>query len=289
MEITGWDLAAVLAKTASYAATFGAAGAIFFLSYAGGLRDARRRSFLRDVLVLSAVAACASVARVLLLTASMSGNFADMFDVSSAGMILSAGEGWAVALRLLGLLLCMAAFKAGRFCNAAACFGALLAAASFAAVGHVHALKPASLPTMILILHLTCIAFWLGALWPLLRVARDGDTATSAALAARFGKLALYVVGLLLAAGALLAYQLLGSLSALWSSDYGRMLGLKLVLVAALLSAAAVNKLSVTPRLAGGDAAAAASLRRSIRFEMIVGALILLATAAFTSLSGPAA
>jgi putative copper resistance protein D len=289
VEITGWDLAQAFAKAASYAATFGAAGAIFFLNYARGLRAAQRSSILRGVLVLSAVAACASLARISLLTASMSGNPADLLDVSSARMILSAGEGWAITLRLLGLMLCMAAFGPGRFCSAAACVGAFLAGASFAAVGHVHALKPARLPVLVLILHLTCIAFWLGALWPLLRVTRDGDTALSAALAARFGKIALYGVGLLIAAGALLACELLGSLPALWSSGYGRMLGVKLLLVAALLSAAAVNKLSLTPRLARGDAAAAKSLRRSIRFEMIVGGLILMVTAAFTSLTGPPA
>jgi putative copper resistance protein D len=288
LEFTGWDAAAALAKATSYATTLGAAGAIFFLAYSERLlRPAQRRSILRNVLILSAVAALASTARISLLAASMSGSFGDMFDLSSARMILSAGEGWAIALRILGLTLCVAAFKSGRRWSTAACIGAMLAAASFAAVGHVHALKPDRLPTAILVLHLTCAAFWLGALWPLLRVAGDGDKAVSAALAARFGKAALYVVGMLIGAGVLLGYQLLGSLGALWSSDYGRMLSLKLLLVAALLSAAAVNKLSLTPRLQAGDAAAAAALRRSIRFEMILGGLILLVTAAFTSLTGP--
>ena len=62
---------------------------------------------------------------------------------------------------------------------------------------------------------------------------------------------------------------------------------LLLLSVSALLCAAAVNRLWLTPRLRAGDAAAAAALRRSIRFEMLVGGLILLVTAAFTSLSGP--
>ena len=271
-----------------YATTLAATGAIFFLSYSDRLlRDEHRRSILRHVLILCALAVCLSAARISLLDASMSGNPADMFDLSSAGMILSAGEGWAIALRIVGLMLCAAALKAGRVSRAAACVGALLAAASFAAVGHVHALKPDRLPTMLLILHLACVAFWLGALWPLLHVARARDDALTAKLAARFGAIALYAVGLLVGAGLLLAYQLLGSLSALWSSAYGRMLSLKLLLVAALLCAAAVNRLWLTPRLRAGDAAAAAALRRSIRLEMLVGGLILLVTAAFTSLSGP--
>lgn len=288
MEFTGWDAAAALAKAASYAATLGAAGAIFLLSYADRLLgDAQRRRIFRDVLSLSAVATLASTARIALLAASIGDGLADMFDLSTVGMLLSAGEGPAIALRILGLMLCIAALKRGRLRGATACAGALLAAGSFAVLGHVHALKPDGLPIAILVVHLSCAAFWLGAFWPLLKVTRDTDHALIAALAARFGKIALYVVGLLIGAGALLAYQLLGSLTALWSSGYGRLLGLKLLLVALLLCAAAVNKLKLTPRLAAGDAAAVVSLRRSIRFEMIVAGLILLVTAAFTSLTGP--
>lgn len=290
MEVTGWDAAAALTKAISYAATLGAAGAVFFLAYGDRLlRPAQRRSILRQVLILSALAVLASVARISLLAASMSDSPTDMFDLSMAGMILSAGEGWCLALRIVGLLLCLAALNSGRLPRAAACAGAMLAAASFAAVGHVHGLKPDRLPTVLLIVHLTCAAFWLGALWPLLEVADAGDTGLTAALAARFGKLALYGVGFLLCAGVLLAYRLLGSLSALWTSDYGRLLGLKLLLVAALLCAAALNKLRLTPRLKAGDVLAAGSLRRSIRIEMIVGGLILLVTATFTSLTGPPA
>jgi putative copper resistance protein D len=288
LDVTGWDAAAALLKAVCYAATLSASGATFFLGYGGRmLRAALRRRILRHVLILAAVAALASAARISLLAGSMSGSVADMFDPSLAGMILHAGEGRALALRLIGLLLCVAACRAGGGWRGAAYAGAVLAAASFAAVGHVHALKPDQLPTAILALHLTCAAFWLGALWPLLAVAGDGDDACTAALAARFGAAALYGVALLLGAGLLLTYRLLGSLAALLGSDYGRMLGLKLLLAAVLLSAAGLNKLSLTPRLKAGDAAAASWLRRSLRFEMIVAGLILLVTAAFTSLTGP--
>jgi putative copper resistance protein D len=288
VDLTGWDFAAAFAKAISYATTLPAAGAIFFVSYADRrLREQQRGSILRHVLMLSALAVLSSILKISLLDASMSGSPADMFDLSSAGMILGAGEGLAIALRLVGLTLCMAAFKAGRLARTASCLGALLAAASFAGVGHVHALKPDRLPTTLLVLHLACVAFWLGALWPLLRVARDAELARTAALAARFGAIALSMVGLLIGAGALLAFQLLGNVSLLWSTGYGRMLSLKLLLVAALLCAAALNRLWLTPRLLRGDRTASASLRRSIRFEMIVGGLILLVTAAFTSLTGP--
>jgi putative copper resistance protein D len=288
VESTGWDAAAALAKAITYAGTLGAAGAIFFLNYnERSLHDGERRGIVRSVVMLSAVAALAGTARILLLAASISDNLAGMFDVSFAGMILRAGEGSALAIRIAGLILCTAVLLPGWVWTRLAFFGALLAAASFAAVGHVHALKPNFIPSLLLMLHLWCGAFWLGALWPLLRVARGGDNALTAALAARFGNIALLLVALLVAAGALLMYRLLGSIADMWSSGYGRMLSLKLLLVVALLSAAAVNKLRLTPRLAAGDAAAALHLRRSVGLEMMLGSLILLVTAAFTTLGGP--
>jgi copper resistance protein D len=290
VESTGWDAAAALAKAIIYAGTLGAAGAIFFLNYNERLlREAQRRDIVRSILLLAAVAVSANAVRISLLTASMSGNLAGMFDMSFAGMILRAGEGRAAGIRIAGLILCSAAMLPGRRWTRLAFVGALLAAASFAAAGHVHALKPNIAATLLSILHLWCGAFWLGALWPLLQVTRNGADSRTASQASRFGNIALILVALLIAAGALLLYRLLGSLAAMWTSDYGRMLSLKLLLVAALLFAAAVNKLRFTPRLAAGEAAAAVYLRRSIIVEMILGGLILLVTAAFTSLSGPPA
>jgi putative copper resistance protein D len=75
----------------------------------------------------------------------------------------------------------------------------------------------------------------------------------------------------------------------LWSSPYGAAMCLKLAFVAALLSLAAINKLKLTPRLKAGDLAAAPSLRRTIHAEMALAALILLTTAAITTLIGPPA
>ena len=284
MELSGWEAAAALAKAITYAATLGAAGAIFFLNYNEALQAAQRRRIHRGLALLLIAAGLASAAKVLLLAGSMSDDFAGMFDSSFIGMILRAGEGRAAGIRLVGLIVCSTVLFSKR---RVAAVGALLAAGSFAAGGHVHALEPNGLATLFLLLHLWCGAFWLGALWPLLQVARDGDGAQTAAVAARFGNIAMYLVAALIAAGALLLYRVLGSVSEIWNGAYGRMLSLKLLLVVALLSAAALNKRRLTPRLAAGDAAAGVCLRRSIRTEMILGSMILLATAALTTFAGP--
>jgi putative copper resistance protein D len=288
MEVGGWDIAAALAKAVTYAATFGAAGAVLFLLYGRTLlRDPQRALIRRLIGMLIGAAAAASLLRILLLAGSMSGEFAGMFDRTFTGMILGAGEGRATGLRMAGLALMLFAFSSNPVLSRSAGLGAVAASTSFAWVGHIHGLVPNTAATLLLCLHLLCAAFWLGALPPLLIITAGGNLAQIAAAAARFGKLALRVVALLLAAGASLLLMLIGHAAQFWSSDYGRMMAIKLLAVAALLGAAAWNKLHLTPRLLKGDARAAGMFRRSVLAEVSIGALILLTTAALTTLTGP--
>jgi copper resistance protein D len=288
LELSGWDAAAVCAKAITYAATLGAAGSVFFLSYCGSLLHELPRSRIRRLVgTLLLAAALASGARVLLSGASMSGDLAGMFDRGFLGMILGAGEGRATGMRMAGLALAALAIPSNPRFRALALLGAAAASISFAGVGHIRALLPNTAPLLLLCMHLLCGAFWLGALGPLLIAARDGSDREAALLASRFGKLALGVVVLLLGAGAGVLWTLLGDAAQFWSSDYGRMMAVKLLIVAALLSIAAVNKLYLTPKLLSGDAKALIQFRRSVKTEMVLGALILLITAAFTTIAGP--
>ena len=233
------------------------------------------------------ISAVFSITRIFLLTGSMNGNFRGMWDLDSTRMILAAGEGRATALRLIGLGLAAFALVENSVFLAPAIIGACIAAASFAAIGHIHGLQSNGVPTLLLILHLLCAAFWLGALRPLLLVAQSSDLERTAVIAARFGRSALIGVAVLLSAGSSLLWILITHAGQFWSSDYGKLVALKLLLVALLLSLAAGNKLHLTPGLERHEARAALLLRRSIRFEMLIGALILLVTAGFTTLTGP--
>jgi copper resistance protein D len=288
MEISGWDVAAVFAKAVTYAATFGAAGAVFFAVYCDALLRDRQRGLIRRLIgILVGIAAATSVLRILLLAGSMSGEMSGMFDSSFAGMILGAGEGRASGLRIVGLALILFALSKNPVYRGPAVAGAIAASTSFAWVGHIHGLVPNTAPSLLLCLHLLCAAFWLGALAPLLIIAADANQPQIAAAAARFGKLALRVVAVLLAAGVSLLLMLIGSAAQFWASDYGRMMAVKLLAVAALLGLAAWNKLALTPRLLRGDGRAVGLFRRSVLAELSVGALILFTTAAFTTFTGP--
>ena len=283
-----WDAAGIVLKTLTYAATLGAAGAVFFVDYCGTLiarADSLRIRHL--VLSLAVVSVLAGAAQIMVSAASMSGKAAGMWDGSLLGMVWQAGAGRANVVRALGLLLAMpAVFSEKRWL---AVPGAALAATSFAWTGHARSLDPDLIPVLLLRIHLLGAAFWLGALTPLLIVARDGEPSRIAGAAARFGAAAVFVVCGLLAAGATLLWMLLGGIAALWESAYGRCVLVKLILVACLLGLAAFNKLRLTPRLRRGDARAARSLRTSIRLEFLLGMSILAVTATFTSLMGPPA
>jgi putative copper resistance protein D len=288
LELSGWDAAAVCAKAITYAATLGAAGAIFFLAYCGSLLQEPQRSRIRRLIgILCLASALATGAKILLMSAMMSGDLAGMFDMAFARMILGAGEGLASGVRLAGLALCAFAVSSNPRFRVLAPAGAAIASMSFAGIGHVHALWPNVAPSLLLCVHLLCAAFWLGALAPLLITARDRNHSQIAGVAARFGKWALGVVVLLLSAGASLLWILIRDAAQFWSSDYGRMMAIKLFFVAALLGIAGANKLYLTPRLLQGHSKAFIWFRRSVQTEMVLGALILLITATFTTVTGP--
>ena len=86
------------------------------------------------------------------------------------------------------------------------------------------------------------------------------------------------------------ARSVAGSRSVLSKSLLVVQVAVSLVLLIAaglLLCIAAVNKLYLTPRLMNRDPKAVGLLRLSIRAEMVCASLILLITAAFTTLTGP--
>lgn len=289
VALGAWDAALIALKTLTYAATLGAAGAVFFLRYSGTLiakLDGLR--IKRVVLGLALVSALTGAAQIMVSAGSISGEAAGMLDGTLLRMVLQAGAGRASAIRAIGLLLGALVVLSGRP-PWLALFGAAMAATSFAWTGHARSLHPDVLPILLLGVHLLAVAFWLGALAPLLVVARGGDLSRLAAAAECFGAAAVFVVSALMAAGLTLLWMLLGDFTALWGSAYGRYVICKLIFVACLLGLAAFNKLRLTPRMRIGYRRAALSLRASIRLELLLGVLILAVTATLTTLTGPPA
>lgn len=286
MPLNAWDAALIVLKTAIYAATLGAAGAAFFLGYSGALvASADYLRIRRLVLGFAALAVVAGGLHIMVSAGALSGDGTGMLDGSLIHMVWDTGANRSNSMRAAGLVLVTIGVLSHRV--GLTYVGAAMAATSFAWTGHARSLDPDVLPMLLLGVHLLGVAFWMGALGPLLIVLRSGDPPRTAATVARFGRLAVWVVAVLVGAGICVLSLLLGRVSELWDSAYGRCITLKLVLVAGLVCIAAFNKLRLTPRLLAGDAAAEGILRASILTELSLGGLILAVTAALTTSAGP--
>ena len=164
--------------------------------------------------------------------------------------------------------------------------GIALIVLSFPLMGHTRAHEGSALLGALLALHIFVAAFWFGALVPLLLCLRQGPGPVLGELLGEFSRLAVRLVPLLLGAGLVLAWVLLGSVSALLST-YALLLLCKLSAAVILLLLAASNKHKLSPAVAAGDSGAMLALRRSIAAELALMILIFAATAAMTTFYSP--
>ncbi|ADZ70990.1 CopD family protein [Polymorphum gilvum] len=153
-----------------------------------------------------------------------------------------------------------------------------VAALSFAASGHAATAEPRWIAAPAVALHALALVFWTGTLVPLLSAFRRPG---GEAVLARFASLALPLVMLLVASGALLTAIQAGSVASLAGSAYGQVLTVKLALVAGMLALALRNRLRLVPRLAAGEPSAGPALSRAIRAEIALGLVVLALAAGF--------
>ena len=155
---------------------------------------------------------------------------------------------------------------------------------SFSLTGHTTELN--LMARFLLGLHVFIALLWLGSLLPLWFTCRAMAVHPLQVLMRRFGVIAIGLVPVLLMVGCVLAYQLLGSLSALISTPYGWLLLVNMLLVNVMLLFAGWHKWRLVPQLT--DRAAANRLSRSILLESVVGLSILMVTVVVSTAVGPA-
>jgi copper resistance protein D len=297
---TSWEFASLLCKFLLYVGIACVAG--------GGLSlwlysDGSRRSLqlnLRYILVGAVFGFQGVLANFFIQVGLVNDSGpGGMFDWSMASILLDTAVGDSTVWRLAGFVIVLGAcprfisyinhrsrppeLKFYLAVTSSMVLAALILAYSFSQVGHVSVLStPARIAVVI---HVFAVALWLGALYPLLRLTAVDDRQLLQLTMRRFGDHALVIVLLLLIAGAVMLWEVLSSPRELFSTAYGQLLSLKLVLVASILGIAGVNKFLLVPCLS--DTEGALRLRRSIRIEMVVATLILLATTYLSTIVGP--
>jgi putative copper resistance protein D len=281
------DALVIALRAIAFVALFQAAGGAIFLTVYERSLALPSADTVRNVARAAAlVALCATVLSYVLTPARMAGDFGSTFDPSLESLLLRSNSGTAHIVRVVGLaVLLLALDRASVWQLRAATVGAALALGSFALMGHtvIHAQRWALAP--LLLAHVGVAAFWVGGLTGLYVGVRDTGV-RAAALVARFSTHAVRLVPAILVAGVLMAVLFVRSFAEL-ATPYGAMVVGKTAAFAALVALAARNKWRFGPRLAAGEEGAAAGLRRTIVTEWLIIAVVLVATAAMTSLFAP--
>lgn len=301
------DTLSITVRALTLILLFQAVGAAFF-SY--GFAPLLRSSWHPVRMLSMAAAGCALLLALLhhaLEAARMAGDFNGLWDASLQGLAWGSRSVVATAVLVAGLLLLIwslrhrsathAAVAAAHGALRRASLGGAIALCAFLLTGHTSTHAARMLLAPLLGLHLLIVAFWYGALWPLILVMRVEHAPVAARIIARYSAIAGYLVPIIAVAGVLMGRILTGAWPLAWAAaqlPYGQLLLLKLLLFALLMLPAIANKWWLMPALqaaAGTTSApptrAANALRRSIVLEMLLIAIVLTVTATLTTLYSP--
>jgi putative copper resistance protein D len=290
------DSLAVLVGGLSFIAMFQAAGGAVFVALFGTYLPVAGASIRRLLRIVALTASALLLLQFSLEAARLAGEFSGLWDPHMQELAWGSAAGAALRLRLSGLLLVLVGLRgsapvaggtARRSMAAVPCIvGTLVLAGAFTVLGHTVDHPHRMGLAMLLLAHLLSMAFWFGAIWPLRQAVNLEAPAAAAAVLARFSRLAVWIVPVVLLAGGTLVVLLVPGL-VVFGQPYGRLLLAKMLGFGVLLGFAAWNKLRLTPALLQNDPAAAPRLRRSLTIEYLIIAAVLGITAVMTGLYSP--
>jgi copper resistance protein D len=183
--------------------------------------------------------------------------------VGAAGVALFAKTGW---VTVAGPIACLSILA-----------GSVMASHSVARVDDRGILMAMTLA------HHLAGAVWVGGLPYLLVALRHSpDRAVAGAITSRFSRMAMISVGVLVAAGVVMSFFYVGSVTAVAETTYGIMLLLKVILTGVLVLLGALNW-RIVRAVKSGERPELLPLRRFAEAELGIGFTILLAAASITS------
>ncbi|MEP4803524.1 MAG: CopD family protein [Hyphomicrobiales bacterium] len=278
-----WGIASVFAKLGLYISFAGSTGLIIVSCVYSGFVAPIHRMMKRQATALACLALASTVVGFMLRGAALTGGVDGMIDQEMLGLLWQTSVGDVVVYRVIGAVMILVGLSIPHFGLWIALLGGTVALWSFAQIGHVPELESVGVQ-LLLLLHLLCVAFWVGIFSPLRSMALMPEHLTDAAeLGHRFGQTAALVVPALIGVGLWMAWSLVGSLQGLLFTSYGQALLFKVFLVGLLLILAAANKLRFVPAMQNGERKAAQHLARSIEVEAIIVLFVLATTATLTS------
>ena len=142
-------------------------------------------------------------------------------------------------------------------------------------------------------LHVIAAGAWPGGLLPLalllMQARRDPNVVSSVLrVTRRFSRLSVAAVGMLALSGLLNSIGLVGTLSALWPSVYGRLILCKGTLLAGMVGLGAVNRRMIRQDETASAPQILRALWRNVAWESALAVCVLLATEALAMSPPPA-
>lgn len=258
-----------LARVGLYIGLFVGVGGVFFARWIA--RSTISTAVPRMSLALGLLSAVASLGALGLDLLGL-----PVAALATAGpwkVAFATSAGPALLVAFTAMLSALIALRGTWHARALALIAFIGASSSLAMTGHAATASPRVLMQPAIFLHGLGVAFWIGALAPLVALVSKPTKATLP-IVSRFSRSAMPAVGVLALTGLGLAIVQLEKPAALIETRYGLILVVKLMLVLVLLMLAALNRYRLTPALAKARKAATV-LKRSILLEIIVALAIL--------------
>ena len=273
----GLDIAPIALRVLTYAGSIAAAGGVLFAVGFPRPADAIRSDIERQIFAGCCLLLLVEPVRYAVFQLSISGgDWSIAFASELRWMGMQTPIGQAAVTRLIAAVTLM---TLGLRSSAIGLAAGLIMIASFALEGHTASSEArTALSIGALLMHVTAVHWWLGALYPLIILTRRAEPATLSAVVETFGRRATWIVAGLFGAGAFLFVVLTGGRLNV-ESPYQQRFCLKFLLVVSLLSIAAWNKLRLTPLLIRDHETGRARLRFSMKLEMLLALSILVTTA----------
>ena len=160
--------------------------------------------------------------------------------------------------------------------------GAVLLVISESFIGHTASVSPRALMAVSDAVHLTAAGIWAAGAWLLALTLwsrhRRHEPLDAPLMATRFSLLATWSLVAVAISGCILAWAILDGLSAIWGSEFGRLLLVKTLVVIVIGCFGLHNRRVLVPALVAGDESAAETFRRTIAVEAVLFIAVLLIT-----------
>jgi putative copper resistance protein D len=256
----------IIARLVHFAAVMFLFGASLFPLYAGLSKGvgAPLERWLCNTLLFAALAAFLSaLAWWDALAVSMGEGWAEALNAETLKAVLFDTEFgqvwiWRLAVSALLIFALLIARRSDRTPRINFLFASLAAAllVSLAGVGHA-AMHEGAAHQAAQAIHLVAVGVWVGGLVPLGYVLGKASSGRAGAWAAyalyalpRFSRVGYFAVSLVLFSGGLIGWQMIGGLSDLFATLYGRVLLAKIFLFSLMTAIALSNRFYLMPRIA---------------------------------------